>query len=373
MKRTIILLLLAALALAGCNGRSESTITGGGYGAATVAGEVSLAGVADTSPAGVEVSVRGTGMTATLRADGRFAFANMPEGAILDFRRAADGIEASLALDAGSEFLSVELRPGAAVATTKKSGRRRAGAGGGEKVHELEGVIRTSAADSIVVFTSHKQEVTVTLAPETIIRKGQTILTPAALTPNTRVHVKARLANNVYTAVLVIVQTEEDGEDGEDTPAPAAREYEGRVVSATATELVVFTSKKTEVRFLITADTEIRRGQATFNLAQVLIGMLVHVKATANADGTNTANLVIVQNTNVKATVAGTVASIDGTSFVVTTPEGDRTVQTSQSTQIRQGGKKVAFSAITVGAGVTVEGTLAGATAVQAKKVTLQS
>ena len=73
------------------------------------------------------------------------------------------------------------------------------------------------------------------------------------------------------------------------------RQYEGRVTGATATELVVFTSKKEEVRFLITDQTEIRKGSATFNLAQVLIGMLVHVKATANADGTNTANLVIVQ------------------------------------------------------------------------------
>jgi hypothetical protein len=66
----------------------------------------------------------------------------------------------------------------------------------------------------------------------------------------------------------------------------------------TAQELVVFTSHKEEVKFILTADTEIRRGSATFNLAQILAGMIVHVKATANADGTNTATQVIVQNTH---------------------------------------------------------------------------
>jgi len=149
------------------------------------------------------------------------------------------------------------------------------------------------------------------------------------------------------------------------------REYQGRVTGATATELVVFTSKKEEVRFLITDQTVIRKGSTTMNLAQILIGMLVHVKATANADGTNTASLVIVQNTNVKVTVQGTVASIGGTTFVVTTADGDRTVQTGNSTQIRQGGKKVPFSAITAGAAVGVEGTLVDATTIAAKKITL--
>lgn len=303
MKKVLILTMLAAAGLVGCSGRGESTVTGGGYGSSMISGEVHLAGVANTSPAGVQVSVRGTGMTATLGADGRFAFANMPEGAVLDFQRAEDSIEASLGLEPAASFVAVELRQASAVATTaKKTSRRRSGAGGGEKVYEFEGVIRTAAADSIVVYTSHKTEVTVGLVPETLIRKGHTALTAAAaLTVGTRVHVKARLANDLYTAVLVIVQNPGDDEDDGVPPPPPAtvREYEGKVVSSTATELVVFTSKKVEVTFLITADTVIRKGSATMSLVQILNGMLVHVKATANADGTNTANLVIVQKTKV--------------------------------------------------------------------------
>lgn len=371
MKRLLILLMLAAVGLLGCNRRGESPLTGA-YGSAMISGEVFLTGVANTSPAGVQVSVRGTGMTATLGADGQFAFANVPEGALLDFRRTADDIDATLRLDASSGFVSVELQQGKATATAKKSGRRRAGARGGEKVHELEGLIRTAAADSIVVFTSHKQEVTIGLTADTIIRKGRTILTAADLTVDTRVHVKARFANDAYSAVLVIVQDDDDdGEEDDGTP-PAVREYEGRVVSATAQELVVFTSKKQEVKFVLTDETTIRRGSSTFNLAQILIGMLVHVKATANADGTNTAVLVIVQNTRVEAEIEGTVASVGGSSLVVTTADGDHTVLVSQSTQIRRSGKKIALSEVTVGATVEVEGTLVDATTIQAKKITLE-
>jgi hypothetical protein len=373
MKKLAVLMMLAAVGLVagvGCNGRGESTITGG-YGSSAISGEVFLSGVADTSPAGVQVSVRGTGMTATLGTDGKFAFANIPEGAVLDFSRASDSIDAALELGTTSGFVTVELQQAKAVASTAKKSRRRAGAGGGDKVTEFEGVIRTAAADSIVVYTSHKQEVTIGLTADTVIRKGQTILTPADLLVDTRVHVKAKFANDAYTAVLVIVQNE-DGEGEEETPG-AVKEYEGTVVSSTDTSLVVFTSKKVEVTFTVNDATVIRKGSATWNLAQILIGMRVHVKATVNADGTNTANLVIVQNTRVEKTIEGTVASIDGTSFVVTTATGDVTVKTSQSTQIRQGGQKVAFSAIVVGGTVTVQGTLTDATTIQAKKVTLAS
>jgi uncharacterized lipoprotein NlpE involved in copper resistance len=299
MKKALVLIVLAAVGLMGCNGRGESTVTGG-YGSSMISGEVHLSGLANTSPEGVQVSVRGTGMTALLGADGRFAFANMPEGAVLDFQRASDAIEASLDLDGTASFVTVELQQARAVATTaRKSGRRRSGAGGGEKLYEFEGLIRSAAAGSIVVSTSHKEEVTIALGAETTIRHGQTALTAAALTADTRVHVKARRAGEVYTAVLVIVQNRE-GEDDTPPPAGAVREYQGRVVAATADTLTVFTSKKEEVSFLITPGTEIRRNSAGFDLRQVLAGMLVHVKATANADGTKTATLVIVQNTKVK-------------------------------------------------------------------------
>ncbi len=191
MKKVVILLMLVTVALLGCRGES---LTGGGYGSSTISGEVHLTGVSNSSPAGVQVSVRGTGMTITLGADGRFAFANMPEGAVLDFQRAADGIAASLTLDGSSGFLSVDLRQGKAIASR----------------------------------------------------------------------------------ALRIV----------------AEEYEGRVVRMTGGELVILTAKQVEVTFRVTDGTVIQTNSASFNMRQILKGVLVYVLATSNADGTHTANLV---------------------------------------------------------------------------------
>jgi hypothetical protein len=123
MKKFGVLLMLAAAGLlggVGCNGRGESTITGG-YGSSMISGEVHLSGVSNTNPEGVQVSVRGTGMTAILGADGQFAFANIPEGAVLDFSRASDSIDASLALEVTSGFVTVELQQAKSVASTNRS------------------------------------------------------------------------------------------------------------------------------------------------------------------------------------------------------------------------------------------------------------
>src|SRR6476619_3087104 len=102
--KSLSLMIVVAMALVSCN-RHESTITGT-YGQRVVSGQVVMAsGVADSSPAGVEVSVVGTGMSVTLAADGRFTFVGVPDGAELSFRR-ADGIDARLS--AKSSFV-VEL------------------------------------------------------------------------------------------------------------------------------------------------------------------------------------------------------------------------------------------------------------------------
>ncbi|HEV7241656.1 MAG TPA: DUF5666 domain-containing protein [Thermoanaerobaculia bacterium] len=201
MKRLLILTILG-VALIGCSGESSITST---YGSSAISGEVIVTGITNTNPAGIEVSVRGTGMTAILGVDGQFAFANIPDGADLDFRRAEDGIDASIRVDASSGFVTVDL--------TARKARRRSGAKGG--------------------------------APAT----GRPV-----------------------------------------------REYEGTVLRATARELVILTANKQEVTFILTADTVIRRNSTTFDLRQILVGLIVQVTAVPNADGTHTATLVVVRS-----------------------------------------------------------------------------
>ena len=358
--------------LAACNGRRETTLTGS-YGQSMLSGEVVMEGVRGGSPAGVEVSVRGTGMSMVVGEDGQFAFAGVADAADLDFRRAADGIEASLRVEANAGFITVGLGKAQATATKKKTSKRRGYGGSPTPIYEFEGVIRSAAADRIVVYTSHKVEQEIGLVAETIIRKGNTTLTPADLTVDTRVHVKTRKVADAYVAVLVIVQN--PGDDGGEDAPPAVREYEGTVRSASATELVVYTSHKVEVTFTVNGDTVIRKGSTPVAAADLQIGWTVHVKATPGADGANaTATLVIVQKTPAEAvSLEGTVASVGASSLVVTTPTGDVTVQTSASTQVRKGGKKISLSAIAVGDSVSVEGTRVDATTVQAKKITVES
>lgn len=291
----VVVAVMTLLALAACRGNERSTVTGG-YGSGVITGEVVM--TESGSPAGVEISVRGSGQSAVLAADGRFAFGGLPEAVDLELRR-ADGINASLRLDEASGHVVIEL---AQTTARKSSGRRRSIRGGGTvKVQQFEGVIREAAAEEIVVYTSHKEEVTIGLDATTVIRKGNTTLTPADLLVDWRVHVKAQKnAENKWVALLVIVQnTGEDDGEGEDD-APAVREYEGTVVSASETELVIFDSHKTEVTFVINGETEIRKGNTAVPAADIQEGWRVHVKATSGDDGTKTAVRVTIQNTKTR-------------------------------------------------------------------------
>lgn len=281
MRARYLMLFAVIVALTACRGEN-ATVTGS-YGSGMLAGSVVMS-EGEGSPEGVELSVRGTGMTTTLGADGRFVFAGVPENAVLDFRR-ADGIDASLDVNGGKGSVHVELGRG---------GARRSGRGNSRRdKREFEGVIRTASAEEIVVFTSHRQEVTIALTADTVIRKGNQILTAADLEAGLHVHVRARTIDDVLTALLVIVQ---EGDDGEGDP-PALRQYEGVVSSASASELIIDDSHGNEVTLALTAETVIRKGGTNLTAADLLPGVRVHVKAEVAADGSATAVEVIVQNT----------------------------------------------------------------------------
>ena len=360
----IAVMMIVAIALGACSREDRDSITSP-YANDLLTGQVVMSGGRNASPAGVRVSVRGTGMTVTLTDDGQFAFAGAPKVADLDFMRDADGIQASVRLEDTSEFVVIEL----ARSNARKSSKRRTIGKTREKTFEFEGVIRSATPESIVVFTSKKEEVTIALAPDTVIRHGNRVLTPADLLVDTRVHVKARLVADAYSAISVWVQ-EGDDDGGDDEPAEV-REYEGIVVSATATELVVYTSKKQEETFVMTPATEVRKGNTPVAPETILPGTRVHVKAAEGTDGTKTAVRVTIQNTNVAANFEGVVASLGTSSLVVMTAEGEQTVNVTSSTQIRKNGKKITLAEVAVGSTVAVEGTRVDATTVSAKKISV--
>jgi hypothetical protein len=367
MKLKVTLMLLLALTVTACqkNERTATTPMTGVYGAAMISGEVEMAD--GSSPAGVEVTLRGTGMTTVLAADGRFAFGSVPAEGELAFRRASDGVDAALRVGSASGHMTIEL----AKSDARRSGRRR-GVGRGEKVREIEGLVVSADAAQLVVFSSKKEEVTVALAAGTVIRHGGTILSAADLTPDTRVHVKAKLVEDVLTAIQVIVQNDGDDDEGGDDEDRPRKEYEGLVLSTTDAQLVMVDAHGQQVTFNIKPETTIRKGNTPVLLSEIQAGWRVHVRTAgtpALADGTFDALLVIVQNTNgdddddsgddddsLEVKFGGKIASVGGVELVVTTDGGDVTVQTDASTRIEKRGSSAVLADLAVGDKVKVEG-----------------
>jgi hypothetical protein len=285
MRQKLFILTIAVAAMLTSCKRHESLLTGS-YGEHVVAGQVVMASeMANSSPAGVEVSVVGTGMSAILAADGRFTFAGVPADAELAFRR-ADGIDARIRVSSSAPLV-VEL---AGKTATSNGGRRR---GVSPKdpgpSQQIEGVIQTPGTDSIVVFDSHKQLVTVALDSSTLIRKGNETVQAADLKVGDRVHVKALMKDDKLTALQVIVQDTEGDDSGNQ-----GQEVEGLIVTVSGTSITVHDSHGQDVVMVIDSSTIIRKGDQTLTADQLKKDDRVHVHA-AMVGGTLTAVEIIVQ------------------------------------------------------------------------------
>jgi archaellum component FlaF (FlaF/FlaG flagellin family) len=363
--KRIGLIVTAVLALGGCQNH-EKSITGS-YGNTVVTGQVTMAAdVANGTPAGVQVTVGGTGMSAILGADGRFTFTGVPDGAVLHLRRATDGIEATTTAVAG--FNAIELSK-----TTVTSSRRRASSPG----VEIEGTLTKVAADSITVATESHGSFVVALTPTTIIRKGETTVAPADLKVGDQVHVKATFANSTYTATEVIVQTGDNSGNGAQTNV----EIEGTLTKVATGSITVATQSQGSFTVALTTTTIIRKGQTTVAPADLKVGDQVHVKATF-ASNTYTATEVIVQNQgdgsgsgngSQTATANGIVKSMGATDMVVHRENGqDVTVQVDSNTTIKKYGNTISFADIKTGDQVECLGTAVDAQTIHATQIEVQ-
>ena len=248
--RSLILAVVVVASLAACRNR-ETALTGS-YGSAVVSGQVVMSDdVANSSPAGVQVLVVGTGMMTTLGADGRFTFVDVPGNAQLLFQRQSDGISGRVRAESTGSMIVRLGQKGAA-----SSSRRR----GATPKREYEGVIRSVGTDSLVMFTSHKEEVTIAIDDLTIIRKGNTTLTLADLKVDDRIHVKATLKEGVLTALEVKRQNPADEEEGDDEDGEGqTMTANGLVLSQSGSDLVVMSQPKGEVTVQTDGNTIIKR------------------------------------------------------------------------------------------------------------------
>jgi co-chaperonin GroES (HSP10) len=249
--------------------------------------------LAGSSPAGISVTALGqmavTGAAgrsalvdkvAVTDAVGRFAFMGLSSGNVqLAFSR-GDGISAHVTVSASVAAVVVDLQKNQATIH-----------GGGQSTRELEGLITAISDTSISVNDASSGPQTAVITPTTVIRKGNTTLTPADLKVGDRVHVKASVgADGTLTAFEIMLQNG-------DTTGGQTKELEGLITAVSDTSITVMNASTAKPETAaITPTTVIRKGNTTLTAADLKVGDRVHVKTTTNTDGTLTATEILLQN-----------------------------------------------------------------------------
>lgn len=190
-------------------------------------------------------------------------------------------------------LLAVSMLLLALVAVTSHAGdRRRSATPSG--VAQVEGMVKSVSATSVVITTQGKGDVTVTANDATVVRKGDTVISVAALAAGDRVHAQGKLADNVLTATLILVHGTE-AEPGDDKGAhdDHANEVEGTIRSIAGSRIVV-TTLKGDVTVAVDASTLVRKGDAAAALSDLKAGDRVHIQG-ATKDSVFTATLILLQ------------------------------------------------------------------------------
>ena len=147
---------------------------------------------------------------------------------------------------------------------------------------EVEGTITAASATSITVHDSHGADVTLALTGSTVIRKGDQMIAASGLAVGDHVHVMAVVQNSVDTAVLVIVQTPDDGSGHGGTVATA----NGTVTATTGSQLTVHTEANGDVTVTTDSSTIVRKQGQEIAVADIHVGDGVSCLGTKVSDHT---------------------------------------------------------------------------------------
>lgn len=296
LSRVFGLALILVPLLVGCS-NGENSVTGPSGGARSLEGQVVPVGdLSGASPGGITVTaqaqmaVTGAAGRSTLvdrmvvtDAAGRFSLTGLSNGNVqLAFSR-GDGIGASATVGAGMATVVVELQK-------RQATVHDAGATG--QTMELEGPITAVSGASITVLNaSTAKPETAAITPATVIRKGNTTLAASDLKVGDRVHVKT-MANTDGTLTALEIMLQDDGTTGGQT-----KELEGLITAVSDTSITVMNASTARPETAaITKSTVIRKGNSTLTAKDLKAGDRVHVKTTANTDGTLTATEILLQN-----------------------------------------------------------------------------
>lgn len=274
MLKRILIAVSLVLAFSAC--QNENSITGTGDHVLT--GQV-FAG--DSPAADVTVSVPGVGTATTTDSNGRFMIVGLPGSVQLMFTR-ADGVNATAEVDLTmAAEVSFELEKDQVSLLKKEKSPK-------PQKRELEGLVTAVSATSITVNAAGKGEVTVEITSSTKIRHGSRKLTATQLKKNDRVHVKAIVnADGSLTAEEIKLQK----------PAPTRSvQFEGKILSISATEITIDAAGKGEVTLTINSSTKLRKGNRKLKWDELHQGDRVHIKGTEDSEGNKVAVEIKLQN-----------------------------------------------------------------------------
>jgi len=241
-----------------------------------------------------------------------------------------------------------------------------------------QSVVRTESAAGLANITVRVEPAGATTATDSAGRFSLGNVPPGDVTLGfDRADVHARGHVQVPAGSTVAVSVSIHGDQASITPGGhPGEEIEGRVqsVDAGAGSLTILDPRLGTVTVTTSSTTSIRHGALVMTLAQITVGMQVHVKGVLQDDGTYLASEILVQDVAAGGTTAtGTITQIDsgaGT-FVVHSSTGDVTIATNASTIFRKHGKAAAFSDLVVGARVEVKGAVQGDGSILAQEVTI--
>lgn len=153
----------------------------------------------------------------------------------------------------------------------------------GRQETQLEGLILTApgTGSELEIDAAGRGPTKVALTDETVIRKGNRLMTQDELEEGWRIHVKASTVDGVLTARLIIVQNTNSGGGGE---GPPEVQLEGLVLSISQTEIEVDAAGRGPTKATIDEDTTFRKGNEKLEWDDIHEGDRVHVKATKEGE-----------------------------------------------------------------------------------------
>ncbi len=275
---------LAALALTAFCHESSSSLTVGG--SATVSGTVILgAGTSGATTQGMEIGLSGVtvrvvqgGPSAVTDASGNFTLNGVPAGTVdMEFARSDINARAPVVLAAGTNQITAAVHGSTAVITPR-----------GHAGEEIEGLVQSTNAGSLVVLDQRLGAVTVKTDSATLIRRGNTVIPLSQIQTGMRVHVKAMLqGDGTYLATEILLQDENIG--GE-------REVEGSVASVDAgAKSFIVTTVSGPITVKTGTSTTFKKKGSTATFSDVVMGAMVEAEGTLQADGSILARKVTIE------------------------------------------------------------------------------